>query len=181
MDMSEEERTAILETFSQHERRELRFHWELWARSRQLAPPGDWRIWLICAGRGFGKTRAGSEWIRQVARQDGSARIALVGATLPEVRAVMVEGESGILACCPPHFAPRYEPSLRRLIFPNGAMATLYSAGEPETLRGPQHSHACGPGTKRILRKRGARSRGCLASSRREGHRRISARNICRR
>lgn len=59
MALGEEERTAILETFSQTERRELRYHWELWARARQLAPPGDWRIWLICAGRGFGKTRAG--------------------------------------------------------------------------------------------------------------------------
>lgn len=142
MAMGEEERTAVLETFSPHERAELRFHWALWARSRQLAPPGDWRIWLICAGRGFGKTRAGSEWIRQVARQDGAARIALVGASLSEVRAVMVEGESGILACCPPHFAPRYEPSLRRLVFPGGAIATLFSAAEPEALRGPQHTHA---------------------------------------
>lgn len=142
MALGEEERTAILETFSQTERRELRYHWELWARARQLAPPGDWRIWLICAGRGFGKTRAGSEWIRQVTRADPTARIALVGASLPEVRAVMVEGESGILACSPPGFAPRYEPSLRRLTFANGAIATLFSAAEPETLRGPQHTHA---------------------------------------
>lgn len=142
MSLREAQRNEILSSFSELEREELRYHWELWARSRQLAPPGDWRIWLICAGRGFGKTRAGSEWVRQVARRDPGARIALIGATLPEVRSVMVEGESGILACCSPKFRPRFEPSLRRLTFPNGAIATIYSAAEPETLRGPQHSHA---------------------------------------
>lgn len=142
LSLGEIERTAILETFSKAERKELRFHWELWARSRQLPPEGDWRVWLICAGRGFGKTRAGAEWVRRVARRDPETRIALVGATLPEARAVMVEGESGIIACCPPSFQPRFEPSLRRLSFPNGAIATLFSAAEPESLRGPQHSHA---------------------------------------
>lgn len=118
------------------------WHWEAWGRDEQLAPEGDWRVWLISAGRGFGKTRAGAEWVRNVARADPAARIALVGASLPEARAVMVEGESGILAASPGALAPEFEPSLRRLTWPNGAQAWLYSAAEPESLRGPQHSHA---------------------------------------
>lgn len=116
--------------------------WNYWARSEQLPPPGDWRQWLICAGRGFGKTRAGAEWVLEIARTDPQARIALVAASFAEARAVMVEGESGILACATRRTRPRFEPSLRRLTWRNGATATLYSAAEPECLRGPQHSHA---------------------------------------
>ncbi|ABC64900.1 DNA-packaging protein [Erythrobacter litoralis] len=118
------------------------WHWEVWGRDEQQPPEGPWRVWLICAGRGFGKTRAGAEWVRNVARHDGEARIALVGASLVEVRSVMVEGESGVLAASPGALAPEFEPSLRRLQWPNGAQAFLYSAGEPESLRGPQHTHA---------------------------------------
>ena len=94
------------------------------------------------AGRGFGKTRAGAEWVRANAEADPAARIALVGASLPEARAVMVEGESGLLATAPTRRRPLFEPSLRRVTWPNGAQAHLFSAQEPETLRGPQHSHA---------------------------------------
>ncbi len=119
----------------------LRYKWDLWSRAEQRPPPGDWTTWLIMAGRGFGKTRAGAEWVRAAAR-DPDARIALVGASLGEVRAVMVEGDSGVLSVCPPGQLPVYEPSLRRLQWPSGAQATLYSAAEPEALRGPQHSHA---------------------------------------
>jgi phage terminase large subunit-like protein len=117
-------------------------HFAFHALPGQCPPAGDWRVWLVMAGRGFGKTRAGAEWIRAVAEADGAARIALVGASLGEVRSVMVEGESGLLAVCPPQSRPLFEPSLKRLTFPNGAQAQLYSAGEPESLRGPQHSHA---------------------------------------
>ncbi len=124
------------------ERREFDFHWELIARSAQVPPPGDWRIWLVMAGRGFGKTRAGAEWVRLIAEADSEARIALVTSSLNEARAVMVEGESGLIACAPSDRRPVYEPSLRRVRFPNGAQAQLYSAAEPESLRGPQHSHA---------------------------------------
>ena len=134
-------RTSWLRRLSKTEQAEWRWHWHLWARAAQLPPDGDWRVWLVMAGRGFGKTRAGAEWVRLVA-EDPAARIALVAATLNEGRAVMVEGESGLLSVCPPHRAPKYEPSLRRLSWDNGATATLYSAGEPEALRGPQHSHA---------------------------------------
>ncbi|MEZ5688263.1 MAG: terminase family protein [Caenibius sp.] len=135
-------RIALLATLSPAEREELRWHWALWSRPEQRAPSGDWRIWLICAGRGFGKTRAGAEWVRAIACRDPNARIALVGASLGEARSVMIEGESGILACSPPRRRPHYEPSLRRLTWPNGAQAFTYSAAEPESLRGPQHSHA---------------------------------------
>ncbi len=98
----------------------------------------------ILAGRGFGKTRAGAEYARGWAERDGSARIALVGATLGDARATMVEGESGLLAVAPPGRRPRYEPSRRRLLWPNGAQAFLYSAEEPDLLRGPQHHFAWG-------------------------------------
>lgn len=142
VDLPREERALFLNTLTKGEHDDLQFHWGLWARPQQLAPVGNWRIWLMCAGRGFGKTRAGSEWVRQIARQHSDARIALVSASLAEARAVMVEGESGILAICPPTRRPLFEPSLRRLTWDNGAQALLYSAAEAESLRGPQHSHA---------------------------------------
>jgi phage terminase large subunit-like protein len=137
-----DERQDFADGLSAQEKAEFAFHWKMLARREQLPPDSDWRIWLICAGRGFGKTRAGAEWVRDIAEWHPHARIALVSASLAEARAVMVEGESGILACCPPERAPIFEPSLRRLSFPNGAVAELYSAAEPESLRGPQFSHA---------------------------------------
>lgn len=119
-----------------------RYDWCAHARPEQLPPPGAWRVWLLLAGRGFGKTRTGAEWVREVARATPTARIALVAATASDVRDVIVEGESGLLAISPPHERPMYEPSKRRLTWPNGALATTYSADEPDRLRGPQHSHA---------------------------------------
>jgi len=142
-DTGEERRHNLDKLLLPHEREALgSWHWEVWGRDEQLPPPGDWRVWLICAGRGFGKTRAGAEWVRNLARHDGKARIALVGASLGEVRSVMVEGESGVLNAARGSLIPDYEPSLRRLQWPNGAQAFLYSAAEPDSLRGPQHSHA---------------------------------------
>ena len=125
-----------------HELREWPWIWPNMARPEQLAPRGDWSLWLILAGRGFGKTRAGAEWVQAVAERDPAARIALVAANLGEGRSVMIEGESGLLAVGAPWRRARYEPSLRRLTWPSGAQAQLYSAQEPESLRGPQHSHA---------------------------------------
>ena len=114
--------------------------WPFWADPRQLPPPGsDWRVWLMLAGRGFGKTRAGAEWVRALAEADGSLRIALVGATRAEARAVMVEGESGLLAIAPLAMRPRWEPSRGRLVWRSGAQAFVYSGENPESLRGPQH------------------------------------------
>ncbi|PZU08994.1 MAG: ATP-binding protein [Sphingobium sp.] len=115
--------------------------WRFVARPAQLPPPGEWRIWLMMAGRGFGKTRAGAEWVRGIAEADPRARIALVGATLGEARAVMVEGASGLLSVAPWWARPDYAPALRRLTWPNGAVATLFGAADPEGLRGPQFSH----------------------------------------
>lgn len=123
-------------------RREWPWDWRNWARPSQLPPPGDWRIWLVMAGRGFGKTRCGAQWINAVAEADPAARIALVAANLGEARSVMVEGESGLLSIGAPWRRPVFEPSLRRVTWENGAQATLYSAAEAESLRGPQHSHA---------------------------------------
>ena len=137
-----EVREKFVKALNQTERAEYEYHWAMQARPAQLPPEGSWRNWLIMAGRGFGKTRSGAEWVRMVAESDGAARIALVTSSLAEARAVMVEGESGLLACSPPEQRPVFEASLRRVRYPNGAIAQLYSAAEPETLRGPQHSHA---------------------------------------
>ena len=114
----------------------------MWARPSQLEPPGNWRTWIILAGRGFGKTRSGAEWIRGQVESGYYSRVALVGATASDVRDVIVEGESGILAISSPTFRPKYEPSKRRLTWPNGAIATTFSADEPDRFRGPQHDAA---------------------------------------
>lgn len=120
----------------------VRYAWTVWERDNQREPELPWRTWLVLAGRGFGKTRMGAEWVRRMAAANPMARIALVGATMAEARAVMVEGDSGILAVCPDGERPAWEPSLGRLRWPGGARATLYSAAEPDGLRGPQHHFA---------------------------------------
>jgi predicted phage terminase large subunit-like protein len=131
---------TILASLTPAELAALRYAWPFWARPEQLAPAGTWRTWLVKAGRGWGKTRVGAEWVRQQARNVG--RIALVGPTAADVRDVMVEGDSGIMSICGPHDRPEYQPSRRRLVFPSGALAYCYSADEPERLRGPQHHAA---------------------------------------
>ncbi|WP_417621146.1 DNA-packaging protein [Parasphingorhabdus sp.] len=136
------ERKQFLSRLSASEQQEFLYCWPFWARPEQKPPAGDWAIWLIMAGRGYGKTRAGAEWVRSIAESDGSARFALVGANYGETRTVMVEGESGLLSIAPPQQRPTWEPSLKRLSWESGAEAHLYSAAEPEGLRGPQHSHA---------------------------------------
>lgn len=94
------------------------------------------------AGRGFGKTRTGAEYVRREVEEGRAGRVALVAATSADARDVIVEGQSGIVAVSPPWFEPTYEPSKRRLTWPNGAIATLYSADEPDRLRGPEHDLA---------------------------------------
>ena len=169
-------RDGFLDGLEEEERARLMAHWPFWARTEQLPPPGDWRIWLICAGRGFGKTRAGAEWIGATARANPQARIALVGSSIGEARSVMVEGESGILSCSRGDWRPLFEASLRRLTWPNGAQAHLYSAAEPESLRGPQHSHGRRAGAEGILCERGTRpNRHASSSSDRGRKRRPSA------
>lgn len=114
----------------------LEASWPAIARPNQLPPPGDWQVWLLLAGRGFGKTRTGAEWVRDQIMRRGRKRVALVAPTAADVRDVMVEGEIGVLAIGPEDQRPRYEPSKRRLTWSNGAIATTYSADEPERLGG---------------------------------------------
>ena len=121
---------------------EIDYDWPFWRRPDQAPPAGNWRVWLVMAGRGFGKTRSGAEWVRAIAEADGAARIALVGASIDEARRIMVEGESGLLNISHPDRRPLFEPSLKRVRWESGAVAHLYSAAEPEGLRGPEHSHA---------------------------------------
>ncbi len=140
--LTQARRKTFVAGLDQREKNEWQFDFKNSVHLGQSEPEGDWRVWLVMGGRGFGKTRAGAEWVRSIAEGDGFARIALVGASLGEARSVMVEGESGLIACSPPDRVPHFEPSLHRLRWPNGAQAYLYSAAEPESLRGPQHSHA---------------------------------------
>ena len=121
---------------------------EFWALPHQLPPDGAWRSWVIMGGRGAGKTRAGAEWVRtqvEGARPGDpgrAGRVALVGETIDQVREVMIFGESGILACSPPDRRPVWEATRKRLVWPNGAVAQVFSAHEPESLRGPQFDAA---------------------------------------
>lgn len=137
--LSAAERERFLKSLSEAEARELLYQWEFWARDNQLPPAGSWLTWYLQAGRGFGKTRTAAEWVRARIEGGRSRRFGFIGRTAADVRDTMVEGESGILACCPPWFKPVYQPSRRRVIWPSGAVAMLYSAEEPDLLRGPQH------------------------------------------
>lgn len=133
------------------EAEQLYFDWYLWARDDQLPPNlqpknarANWQNWILLGGRGAGKTRAGAEWIRAMAlgikpfATKPAWRIALIGETFNDVREVMLEGESGLLNIHPPQQKPTYIASRKRLEWPNGAVANLFSAEEPESLRGPQ-------------------------------------------
>lgn len=116
----------------------MQYVWEFWARPEQLLPGGDWSTWLILAGRGFGKTRSGAEATRWAVESGGYSRLTLAGATASDVRDIMIEGESGLMAVSRPGFMPVYEPSKSRVTWPNGAVATLRSADEPDRFRGVQ-------------------------------------------
>ncbi len=139
-----------MSSLSEAELAELRWTWSFWARPNQRAPEGTWNNWLVLAGRGFGKTRMGSEWIREnicgttplSAGPKEWSRIALVAETAADARDVMVLGDSGILACHPKDFRPDWSPTNRCLTWPNGARAWVYNATEPDQLRGPQHHAA---------------------------------------
>ena len=127
----------------------LEWLFEVWALpGHQIAPPPPWRTWVVLGGRGAGKTRAGAEWVRAVVEgptpllKGECARLALVAETIDQAREVMVEGPSGIRACSPPDRRPVFEVSRRRLVWPNGAEARLFSAVDPEALRGPQFDAA---------------------------------------
>lgn len=122
---------------------EILYDWEFWAREGQLPPKGEWLTWLVLAGRGYGKNRSAAEYVRDIAYQGKVKKIALVGQTVGDVREVMIEGpESGLLDVHPPWFKPIYEPSKRRITWPNGVTASTYSGDTPDQLRGPQHGFA---------------------------------------
>lgn len=118
--------------------RALPYVWRVLARPEQLAPPGEWRWWVVQAGRGFGKTRAGAEWVRRKAMSMPGSRGALIGQTPSEARNVQVDGPAGILAISPPNERPQWEPSKGLLTWPNGTQAATYSGANPEKFRGPQ-------------------------------------------
>jgi phage terminase large subunit-like protein len=143
-------RDDLLNQLSPKERTALTRNWEFLGREWQHPPDGNWQFWIFLAGRGAGKTRAGAEWVRSKIKQlPRYSHIGLIAPTTDSARKVMVEGESGILKCCSVNDVddvgngmgrPLYEPSKRRLRWGNGSIATVYTAEEPERLRGPQHS-----------------------------------------
>lgn len=143
-DATAEDVRAALDSLSADELSAIVHDWDLWARPEQLPPTGDdWATWLIMAGRGWGKTRTLAETTRRLVNQVGhGGRIAIIAPTAADTRDVVVEGESGILNVFPARQRPMYEPSKRRVTFHNGSLGVLYSAEEPERLRGPQHHHA---------------------------------------
>ena len=141
--LSEEEREAAMLGLNMED---VQWDWRFWGRPEQQAPEGNWNIWIYLAGRGAGKTRSAAEWVREQAKYTttGQRRFALVARTAADVRDVIVEGESGIMNVTPPSERPLYEPSKRRLTWPNGNTATCFTADEPDSLRGPQFTHAWG-------------------------------------
>jgi len=138
----------FLDSLSEQALLGLPYLFDFWAMEHQLPPEGDWRTWVIMGGRGAGKTRAGAEWVRREVEGNlpddpgRSRRVALIGETQDQAREVMVFGESGILACSPPDRRPVWEAGRKRLVWPNGAVAQVFSAHEPEALRGPQFDAA---------------------------------------
>ncbi|MDC9701520.1 MAG: terminase family protein [Alphaproteobacteria bacterium] len=136
--LSRETRNEFLQSLSEDECEDLLYKWRgFFARPNQLPPVGEWDIWLILAGRGFGKTRAGAEWIREKV-YGGARRIALVAETQKDLEEVMIEGNSGVLSVFPPARRPRYQKKPVRLMFDTGAVALGYNATQPDQLRGPQ-------------------------------------------
>jgi phage terminase large subunit-like protein len=150
-DLPPDRAKELLSKLTPKQANDLKYNWEFWARPEQMAPLGtDWNVWFINAGRGFGKTRAGVEWVREQVKL-GKKRIAAVASTNSDIERVMVKGESGFLNCC---FAgdktykgkemgfPEWSPTKRSLSWANGAKVEFYSAEEPERLRGPQFEAA---------------------------------------
>lgn len=140
--LSDEDRMYILNRLTEPQRREMNERWQVWAHEGQNPDDSNWRVWMIMAGRGFGKTRAGSEWISRLARADGSLRFALIGATMEDVRKVMIEGESGLIKVARKTESVDWNATRGEVRFSSGAVAHIYSAESYEKLRGPEHHHA---------------------------------------
>ena len=150
MGSNKAQQANFLASLKPNELQKLFYDWEVWARADQLPPTGDWITWLVLGGRGAGKTRTGAEWVKALvqgrapfaARPYG--RIALIGETLQDARDVMIEGVSGLLAIHAKGERPNWQSSRRRLEWSNGAVAQIFSAEDPESLRGPQFDAAWG-------------------------------------
>jgi predicted phage terminase large subunit-like protein len=135
--LPEEQRSAVLAGMDTATLEALEHAWPFWARPDQLPPPGDWRTWLVLAGRGWGKTKTAAEWVRAQVESGKRRQIGIIGPTADALRRIQVEGPSGILACCPLADRPSFEPSTRRIVWPDGQVCHLFSAEEPDRLRGP--------------------------------------------
>lgn len=142
--LSPEEQAAVFEGLTDAELLVLQFDPDFWLRPEQMIPDGDWFITAVVSGRGWGKTRCASEWIRRKALENPGCRIAIAGKTASDVRETMVEGESGVLAVHHPDEMPEYKPSIRRIEWPNGSQASLIAAESPDQARGPQYHFAVG-------------------------------------
>ena len=134
----------FLQQLDESQVEQLKFDWPLWARVKQRPPLSDWRTWLLLGGRGAGKTRTGAEWLKGVALNDphfpgqSAGRVALVGTDYDDVRDIMIEGESGLLAISKKSERPDWYSSRRELVWPNGVIGKLFSSADPEGLRGHQ-------------------------------------------
>lgn len=142
--LDEADRLRLLRTLDPAGLDAMPFLWPLWARPDQMAPAGDWRTWLLLGGRGSGKTRSSVEWLRDEVESGRRRNLGIIGPTADAVRRIQVEGPSGLLAVSPPWFRPQFEPSTRRVVWPNGAVAHLFSSEEPDRLRGPNLDGAWG-------------------------------------
>lgn len=138
------DRLAVIEKMTNDEALSVLYDWRVWARPKQIAPPGKWTTWLNMCGRGYGKTRTGAEWTNGKARTSKTGRGALVGQTYSDIVDTMIEGESGILACASPDFRPEFKRAKQRVVWPNGAQAKCFTAEKPRRLRGPQHEFVWG-------------------------------------
>jgi len=135
-------RQEFIEKLTDEDFIKLKYDWSFWGRTSQQEPKelgqNEKFIWLILAGRGFGKTRSLVEWVIKKIRYEDYKYISIVGAASDEVRTIMIEGESGLLECSPPDFMPDYKPSKKQIVWPNGAVGTIFYGTEPEKSRGAQ-------------------------------------------
>ena len=139
------ERERILNSLSDEQLLELKYDWKFWSRPSQRSPKWNWFVWFLCAGRGFGKTRTGAEFVREEVRtlteRLGPIHVGFIAKTPADARKVMIDSAagSGIVNVSAPHERPNYNPSTKTLYWPNGSMGTVYSSKEYESLRGPAH------------------------------------------
>lgn len=131
-----------IEKLTDEQAAELLYDWSVWARSEQMTPAGDWNVWLILSGRGWGKTRTAAEDVKAYGLKYKKSRIAVVAPTFADARDTCIEGESGLLNIIPKDQIAAWNRSIGELYLTNGTKYKLFSADEPERLRGPQHHRA---------------------------------------